>query len=147
VTCSVELLTACSASVDLTVLNDPTATAGQIAAALAASQKAASIADDDFDEFFDTVYNLLMDNEQQDLGHAGEVGSRWVKGWKKGSPLNRGATVVIPGTIEFGFRVTEQITGAAVVVPTTDQAVRVAINASADEAGTPQTGSRVLAGG
>lgn len=144
---SVELLTACAASVDLTVLNDPTATAGDIAAALAASQKAASLADDDWDQFFDVVFNLLMANDQQDLGHKGEVGSRWVKGWRKGNPMNRGATVIIPGTIDFSFKVTEELTGCAVVVPTTDQAVRVAINASADETGTPQEGSAVLAGG
>jgi hypothetical protein len=144
---SVELLTACASSVDLSVLNDPAATSGEIAAALAASQKAAAIADDDFDEFLDIVFNLLMDNEQQDLGHPGEVASRWIKSWKKGSPLNRGEHVILPGTIDFSFRVSEEITGCAVITPTPNQAVRVAINASADEVGTPQEGSAVLAGG
>jgi hypothetical protein len=144
---SVELLTACAASVDLTVLENPTATPAQIAGALAASQEASSRADEDFDQFFDVVFNLLMDNEQQDLGYPGEVSSRWIKSWKKGTPMPRGEVVVIPGTIEFSFRVTESITGVGVVTPVQGQAVRVAINASADEAGTPQEGSAVLAGG
>ncbi len=144
---SVELLTACPAAVDLTVLDNPAATSVQIAAALAASQKATARADDDFDEFFETVYGLLMANDQLDLGHPGEVGGRWVSDWKKGSPLNRGENIIIPGSINFSFRVAEDLLGSTPTVPTADEAVSIAINASANDVGTPQEGSAVLAGG
>ncbi len=147
VSLTVELLTAASSSVDLSALSDPNATPGDIAAALAASQKAAQLADDDADEFVEVIYQLLMANDQQDLGYPGEVAGRWVSNWKKGSPLNRGENVILPCTIDFGFRVEEAFTGVDVLTPEPGEAVRVAINASADETGTPQEGSAVLAGG
>lgn len=147
VSMGVELLTAASASVDLTVLNDPDAEAGDIAAALAASHKAAKLADDDFDDLFEVVYQLLMANDQEDLGFPGEVANRWAASWTKGMPLTRGANVIISGTIEFSFRVAEDLLGVFPVVPTAGEAVRVAIDASANEDGTPQPGSAVLAGG
>lgn len=147
VSVAVELLTACASSVDLSVLESETATPAQIATALAASQKAAQLADEDFDELFEVVYRLLMANDVQDLGYPGEVSRRWSPSWKKAAPLNRGESVIIAGSIEFGFQVSESLTGLYPVTPTADGAIRVAINASANEGGTPQEGSAVLAGG
>jgi hypothetical protein len=147
VSVAVELLASASASADLSVLDDSGASAAELAAALAASQKAAAMADDSFDELAEIIFQLLMANDQQDLGHEGCVANRWVTGWRKGSPLNRGENVIIPGTIEFGFRCAEELTGVYPVVPTTDSAIRVDINASADTDGTPQEGSAVSAGG
>jgi hypothetical protein len=129
------------------VLNDPAAKASDIANALVEAQKAAELADTDYDELREVVIGLLMNNEVEDLGYPGEVGNRWVNGWSKGNPMNRGANVIISGTIDFGFRVLEELAGLYPVQPTENEAVRVAINCSADEDGTPQEGSAVLAGG
>jgi hypothetical protein len=144
---SVELLTSATASVDLSVLESETATDGQRAAAIASAEKATALADDDADEFFDTIYQLLMAADQQDLGYPDEVANRWAARWTKGAPIMRGSRVVIPVTIEFGFRTVEDLTGVQGIAPTSGELVTAEIQTTTTEDADPEGGAAVTVGG
>lgn len=103
------------AHADLTVLDSPTATSAQLAAALAAVSPAGKIADDSMDEFFELIYAAIMDGDQLDLGNPYKVANRWVDSFEKTDVLPRGEYVVIGGTAELSFKVSEE-------VPSTDKA-------------------------
>ena len=147
VTVSVEMLTAQTASVDLSVLESESASDVQRAAALTASEKATALADDDADEFIDTIYQHLMDNEQQDLGFEGYVANRWAAKWNKGAPIMKGSTVVIPASIDFSFRCVENITGASPVTPTAGHLIEAEIKTTTTEDADPEGGAAVTVGG
>jgi hypothetical protein len=147
VTVAVELLTAAKASADLSVLESPTATAGQISSALAATQKATEVADADADEFFDAIYQLLMAADQQDLGFEGEVANRWAGRWHKGAPFMRGEYVIVSVTIEFSFRTFEDLTGETPKAPTTGHLIAATIETTTTEDADPEGGAAVTVGG
>ncbi len=147
VSVSVELLTACKASADLSVLESESATDGQRAAALTASEKATLLADDDADEFIDTIYQLLMAADQQELGYPEEVANRWVGKWNKGAPIMRGSMVVIPATIDFSFRTVEDLTGVSPVTPTPGEVVSAQVKTTTTEDADPEGGAAVTVGG
>jgi len=109
----IELTTASAAEGDLSVINDPNATAAQVAAAMAAFQEAAAVADESIDELFDLIYQVLMDARNIHLGleTKGEVSNRWVQGLQKDNPIPRGEYVVLTGSVQLGCRVAEQILG------------------------------------
>lgn len=144
---SVELLTSATASVDLSVLESESATDGQRAAALTAMEKATKAADDDADEFLDIIYQHLMAADQQDLGYPDEVANRWVLRWTKGAPIMRGSRVVIPVTIDFGFRTVEDLTGETPKTPTSGELVTAEIKTTTTEDDDPEGGAAVTVGG
>ena len=77
VTLKIDLAVACAAKGNLSVLENPAATAVQLAAALDTFQESADLADSTMDTLIDVVYQILMDGENLDLGMPkGEVASR-----------------------------------------------------------------------
>jgi hypothetical protein len=109
VTLQLMLTVSAPASADLTVLDSPAATPGQIAAALAALEPSGKEADDDMDALFDAVYTTLMSGPNLDLGHQYEVTNRWIESFEKTEPLPRGEYAVVGGTAELKFRVSEEV--------------------------------------
>jgi len=112
-TFKIQLIASRAAQCDLTVLNDLSATQGQLAAALAAVEPAAKGVDDSIDELIDLVFNVLMDGDNLHLGLSDPVGSRWIERIEKQEPYARGDRAVAEATMDLTCRRTEE-------VPTTD---------------------------
>jgi hypothetical protein len=101
-----------AASVDLTTLLNPVATAPQKAAALAAAQMAGLLADQSFDELVDIVFQVVMDNLNVDLLlPKGTISDRFIPEMRKDEPLPKGKLVVLTGAIIFTCKVKEQVLG------------------------------------
>lgn len=111
-TFSIGLTVSAPARVNLAAINDPNATAGQIATALAALQEGADAADILFDELAEIVYQILMDGRNFDLGLSkGTLSKRWINSIRKNQPAPEGALVVLTGTIEYSCNTVEDIPG------------------------------------
>ena len=112
VTYKVELTVSKAIQGDLSVLNDPTATASQLTIALAGFQEASQLADESIDELLQLIYQILMDDRNVDLGFpVGVISNRWVSRMQKDSPVPNGEFVVITGSIDFTLRTVENIEG------------------------------------
>ena len=114
ITYRIELTVSAESKADLTVINDSGSTAAEIAAAISSFQTAASEADNSLDEFFEIVYQILMDSRNEDIGTTGPpfiVSSRWVGRMQKDNPLGQGEYVVLTGTIEFTCMAVEEVLG------------------------------------
>lgn len=111
-----------SASVDLTVLDNPASTPTQIATALAAAEPAEQVADDSFDELADAVFQALMAGDQLDFGLSYPIGSRWLGEIQKNDAYSRGDRVVVSGYMDVTCRAPEE------VASTTKQDVEVIDN-------------------
>ena len=109
-----------AATCNLAVINaDPPPPAPTITAALTAMQDAAEVANESMDEFFELVYQILMDGQNIDLGlSVGTVTDRWVTTLKKDNPLPLGALLVLTGEALYTCRTTEKITGDTPVLMT-----------------------------
>jgi len=111
-TLKIDLAVACAAKGDLSVLEDETATAVQLAAALDGFQESADLADSTMDALIDAVYQILMDGENVDLGlTAGDVSNRWIARVTKEGPSPRGEFVMMNGEMDLSFRVAEELAG------------------------------------
>ncbi len=111
-TFSIGLTVSAPARVDLSAINNPTATAPQISAALAALQEGAAVADNLFDELAEIVYQILMDGRNFDLGlSVGTVSKRWVDSIRKDQPTPEGSLVILTGTVQYSCNTVEQIPG------------------------------------
>jgi hypothetical protein len=107
-----EIIVVENATMDLSVLNDPSSTATERADALAAKTDAADLADDSWDEFAELLYQTIMDARNQDLGLAEfVVGSRWLQAMKKDPPNAGGKQVILTGTLILTCSVVENVTG------------------------------------
>jgi len=107
----IELIASKAAVVDVATLESATSTEAQKATALAAMQKASSLADDSIDELFSIVYNVLMDNAELDLGPGIVAASRWIGGFNKDAPHPRGDLVTMVGSASLTCTYFEEITG------------------------------------
>jgi len=108
----VEFLLAADARADLTVLDNPAATALQRQAALAASLEAAERADLLADELIDILWNILMDPRNIDLGlTVGTIANRRVPSIRKDTAQRQGELVILSGSLDYTFAVTEVPTG------------------------------------
>lgn len=111
-TFNVGLSVAAAARCNLGVLDDPNATTQQVATALAAAQDASYIADQQFDELSDLVYQILMDTRNFDLGlDEGVMSSRWIESMRKDDPQRNGGLVVLTGHLQYVCQTVETITG------------------------------------
>ena len=111
-TYKVELTVSRAARGDLSLINDPGASPDQLAAALAAFQDAAELADVAFDELTEVVFQILMDGRNFDMGLSkGVLSSRWISSIQKDNPLPRGRVVVLTGYMNLTLKTVEQITG------------------------------------
>lgn len=100
------------AQADMAVLDSPTATPQQKAAALLAIRTAAEIADRSIDETIDAVYSIIMDARNEKLGlPVGEISSRWIDRIQKDSTIERGELVVKTANIRYTCRVQEYVHG------------------------------------
>lgn len=114
ITYRIELTVSAESKADLTVINDSGSSAAEIAAAISSFQTAAGEADNALDEFFEIIYQVLMDSRNEDIGTTGPpfiVSSRWVGGMQKDNPLGQGEYVVLTGTIEFTCMAVEEVLG------------------------------------
>ncbi len=112
VTCRVELTVSKGAEVDLSVLNNPLATAEIRAIAIAEFVTASELADNSIDELFEIVYQILMDARNIDLGFdKGVVANRWVSRMQKDDPRPEGEYAVLSGSIDFQLRTSEVLKG------------------------------------
>lgn len=109
VTVNIELIVSEAAGGNLTALNDPLSTPGDIASALAAFEPAASRADDALDEFFDDVFQVLMAGDNLNLGVSSGLNNRWVNDFKKMDVLPRGEYAVLSGVLTLTFIVEEEV--------------------------------------
>ena len=122
------LFVSAPARVDLSVINKEGATQGQIEGALAAMQEGSYVADELFDELAETVWNILTDGRNRDLGlKIGTVSNNWVESIRKDAPVPRGALVVLTGEIHFTLSTSEDVTGDIGV-----QVVRTAFDVTLD---------------
>lgn len=109
---SVELTVAKAAAGDLSVINNPSSTPAQIAAALLAFNESAALADASLDELFDIVYQVLMDGRNIDFGlPVGTIANRWVDQLDKDLTEPRGLYVVLTGSMRLTCRAAEEILG------------------------------------
>ncbi len=99
--------------VDLATINDVGSTALQIAAALAASQEASELADDSLDELIEIIYQVLMDNENVDLGMTHFISNTWVGNAQKDDPILRGNLVVLTASMQLRCSDEETLDGDA----------------------------------
>lgn len=112
VTYRVELTVSKGAEVDLSVINNPQATASDLAIAIAEFGTASELADNSIDELFEIVYQILMDARNIDLGFGkGIVANRWVSRIQKNEPVPFGEYLVLTGSIDFQLRTSEEILG------------------------------------
>ena len=83
-------------------------------AAISQFYTAATMADQDMDEFLEQVYQILMDGRNVDIGTEGPpylVSDRWVEGIDRFEPISQGDTVIITATMNFSCQAVEQILG------------------------------------
>ena len=109
VTLNIELTVSEPATCDLTVLHDPMATPGEIAAAIAAMEPAEARADDAMDLLWSIVFEELMKGDNIDLGVGFLVANRWIPSFEKGDVIPRGRYAVLTGDTTLSFRVEEDV--------------------------------------
>ena len=132
-TFKIEVLVAAPATADLTVLDNPGASAQAIMAAVAASTSAAVNADDLIDEVLDYIYQVIRDPDNYDLGlPVGTVSNPWVGSFTKSSPVPRGEYVVVMVAWSYTCRAAE-ITAGATPVPVV--VIDTSIEETADQSG------------
>lgn len=112
VTIEIDLSASSGATGDLSVLDDPLATAIQKAGAIAAIREASETADEKIDELIDAVYNILMDARYEGLLlPKGTISSRWIDRIQKDTLLERGEFVVKTANMKYTCRVQEYVSG------------------------------------
>ena len=108
----VELTVSKGAEVDLSVINNPGATASALAIAIAEFGTASELADNSIDELFEIVYQILMDARNIDIGFdKGVVANRWVSRMQKNEPVPMGEYLILTGSIDFQLRTVEELLG------------------------------------
>ena len=83
-------------------------------AAIAQFYTAATMADQDMDEFLEQVYQVLMDGRNVDIDTDGPpylVSNRWVESIDRFEPISQGDTVIITATINYTCQAVEEILG------------------------------------
>jgi len=112
----IELTAAASSKIDLTVF--AAGSEAQKAAALLAHLEATEEADKSIDELINIAYQVIMDNDNYDLGLGiGVISNRWINNVQKDTPPNQGEYVVITASMSLTLRTTEDITGDTGVTP------------------------------
>lgn len=108
----IDLSASAAASADLSILDNPSATSIQKAAALAMVQESADIADQKIDELIEYVFQILLDARNQNLNlGVGEVTSRWIDTITKDTIISHGDLIVKTASINYKCRVQELVLG------------------------------------
>lgn len=112
ITFRIDMTVSKQAEGDLSVINNSSSSASEIATALAEFQEASSLADDSMDELYDIVYQIIMDARHIDLGlDKGIVSNRWISEMVKGQPIPRGESVVLTGSMFLTCNTVEIVDG------------------------------------
>lgn len=120
ITIEIDLSASAGATGDLSILDDPLATAIQKAGAIAAIREASETADEKIDELIDAVYNILMDARYEGLLlPKGTISSRWIDRIQKDTLLERGEFVVKTANMKYTCRVQEYVSGDIGNTPST----------------------------
>jgi hypothetical protein len=110
-TFKIELEASKRTEVDLTVIQNPSATGAQVQAAWAALKTSEQAADESLDELWDYVFQAIMDARQRDFGLSFPIGSRWLTDFNKETVMPRGEYAIISGTAEITCNVDEEVSG------------------------------------
>jgi hypothetical protein len=132
VTIKIDIVTACAATVDLSVLEAEGSTAAQLAAALAASIPATEKADVAFDALKSTLWDIIMRPENECLGLDYDP-NRWLTHIEKNPPAKMGALALVSGTITMTASVQEVPAGET---PVTGKMADCIVTLTADKTGT-----------
>ena len=117
-TLEINLTASAPAVGDLSVLDDPAASAGEKAAAIYAIKRASDNADEKIDELIEYVFQIIMDARTEGLGLTrGEIASRWIGDIKKDVLLERGDLIVKTANMRYNCRVSEPVLGDIGVEP------------------------------
>jgi hypothetical protein len=112
-TLNIDLSASAMAKGDISVIDNPAATAIQKAAAIASIKDASEEADRQIDELIEYVWNILMDARNQDIGLEDyDISSRWIDRIQKDTNLKLGDLVVKTANLKYTCRVMETVTGA-----------------------------------
>jgi hypothetical protein len=112
VTLKIDLEVATATKGDLAALVDPTSTGPDLMAALASFREGADLANSALNELARTVFQILMDGRNLDLGMGGgNVSPHWIDGIDKTAPSPRGEYVTMGGSMDLVCRVSEVIFG------------------------------------
>lgn len=108
----IEFTVVMESEVDLSVLNNPSSTAIQISAALAAMPELSDQVDNKMDELFDNVYQVLMDARNYDLDLTiGEITDRYIDNFQKDSPIPKGEFMILTGGCTLTMNMEEIVDG------------------------------------
>ena len=108
----IELTAAAAAAGDLATIKSGSSTAQQKANKLLAFQSAAERCDCSLDEFFEIIYQILMDGRNLNVGmDSGRVSNRWVQRMEKDDIENKGELIMLTGSIDFSLNIVEEILG------------------------------------
>ena len=115
-TFEIRLLVAANAPVDLSVIDDPNATPGEIATASAAYRDAGQHADDLMDDFWSRIWNILADPVNKNFGLADGIiaqvpGAFPLGDFQKSDMGREGAQAILAGTAVLKLRCTETPAG------------------------------------
>lgn len=113
-----------AATANLTILEDPEASAAAKQAALLASAEGSRLADRSLDELRRMITQILKDPVNKDFGLAEfAVANPRLKNFRKNPPIDKGNLIVLTGSETFTAIVDESLigaTGVAAVAPTVD---------------------------
>ena len=112
ITFRVEMSVSKACEGDLSVLENPSSTEVQRAAALNEFKLAADLADESMDELFEIVFQILMSGVNLDMGlEKGILTDRWISNFNKDNPLPQGEFIVLTGSCALTMRTGEELAG------------------------------------
>lgn len=104
----IEFTVSAESEVDLSVLESASSTPAQRSAALLALQNGAKLADDQIDQLFSDVWNVIMDAENAFFGLTDySVQDRWIEDIEKDNPMPRGEYIILTGRSRLTCSVSE----------------------------------------
>jgi hypothetical protein len=115
----IELAVASPAQIDISILDNDDSTANEKATALRQLSEAGMVADREMNELIRIVFQILMDNRNEQLGMVPPedrsnlklVSSRWVDQIRKDNPNSDGEYLMLTGSMRLVCRIEETVTG------------------------------------
>jgi hypothetical protein len=128
-------LTASKASEgDTAILEDPGSSAAERSIALRQMKESSALADESFDQLVETVYQIVMDARNNELGlAAGDIEGRWISDISKDEPKWWGNYTVISGFLRLNCVANEAVLGYRPIEIT--PVIDVDVQLSTDEPG------------
>lgn len=112
VTIRLEFTVAVASKGDIATVVDENSTQEEVIAAMRTFQNSSSEADRLMDELFAIVYQILMSGKHYDMGLPPyTLANRWVSGFQKNSPMERGQYAILTAALLMTGRVVEEVDG------------------------------------